>query len=226
MWRGVELGGYNEVGEWIGGFLGNVPAIGSEVDARQRRVWAFWLAAVGMVVAAGVSELVMGRSFLSKSGAIKFWVWGNNGPEMSQQVADFYSITHMWHGVFFYGVIWLVCRWRRWRFDARWAALWAVFLEAAWEVFENTPYTIGRFRAGTAAVGYTGDTVLNSVFDIVFCMLGFWIARALPVWATVLVVVVFEVALAFLVRDNLTLSTLMLIYPIESIKQWQMGGGG
>jgi len=163
----------------------------------------------------------MGRSFFSKSGIIKLWVNQTNGPETSQQVADWYSITHMLHGIALYFLIWLVAR-RKWRLG--FCMLLAIAAEAAWEIFENCPYTINRFRAATAADGYYGDSILNSFFDSIFSLAGFFLARYLPAWATILFIVITEVGLALAVRDNLTLNIIMLIHPFESIKHWQMGG--
>jgi len=98
----------------------------------------------------------------------------------------------------------------------------AVALEAAWEVFENTPFVINRYRAATIALDYYGDSVLNSVSDIAAMMLGFWLARRLPVWVAVTLVVVLEVFVAAMIRDNLTLNILMLLHPVDAVRQWQM----
>src|SRR5262249_52337057 len=114
---------------------------------------------------------------------------------------------------------WLVAR--RTSIAARFFA--AVVFESAWEVFENTPFVIERYRAATISLDYYGDSIVNSMSDIAAMMVGFWIARQLPVWAAVALIVILEVTVASIIRDNLTLNILMLIHPVESIKQWQMG---
>ena len=100
----------------------------------------------------------------------------------------------------------------------------AVLLEATWEVFENTPFVIDRYRAATISLDYYGDSIINSMSDIVSMMVGFWIARRVPVWISVGLVIVLEVMVALIIRDNLTLNILMLIHPFEAIKRWQLGG--
>jgi hypothetical protein len=99
-----------------------------------------------------------------------------------------------------------------------------VLLEAAWEVLENTPLVIDRYRAATISLDCFGDSVINSTADIVSIMFGFWIARSAPVWLGVGLVIVLEVLVALIIRDNLTLNILMLIHPFEAIKRWQLGG--
>jgi hypothetical protein len=100
----------------------------------------------------------------------------------------------------------------------------AVLLEAAWEVFENTPFVINRYRAATISLDYYGDSIINSLSDIASMMLGFWIARQAPAWVSIGVVIVLEVVVVLIIRDNLTLNILMLIHPFEAIKRWQLGG--
>ena len=100
----------------------------------------------------------------------------------------------------------------------------ATALEAAWEVLENSPVIIERYRAATMAVGYTGDSVLNSAADIGCMIVGFALARRLPVWATAALAVGFELFTLCAIRDNLTLNVVMLFWPLEAIRQWQAGG--
>jgi hypothetical protein len=142
-----------------------------------------------------------------------------NSSENSQHVTDWYTFTHVIHGFAFYGLLWLTLG----RLPVGWRLAAAVLLEAIWEVAENTPFVIDRYRAATIALDYYGDSILNSVSDIAAMMSGFFIARRLPVWASVVLVVSLEVFAVLVIRDNLTLNIVMLLYPIDAIRQWQTG---
>ena len=102
-----------------------------------------------------------------------------------------------------------------------WRAVGSIFIEAAWEIVENSPWIIDRYREATIAAGYTGDSVLNSVFDVLWMLVGFWLALRLPVWVTVLLAIAMELVALAVIRDNLTLNVLMLVWPVDAIREWQ-----
>lgn len=172
-----------------------------------------------IVACAAAILLAMGRHPFVQSGRIKLWTSDAWGPENSQQLLDPYSFTHVIHGVLLYALLRLLLP----QLTVTTRALLALAAEASWEVFENTDMVINRYRAATLALGYYGDSVFNSVGDILMCAAGFALAARLPVRATVLMTIVFELVLLVWIRDNLTLNLLMLAYPIDAIKQWQIG---
>lgn len=159
----------------------------------------------------------MGRVPICECGYIKLFEPGVNSPGNSQHLADWYTPSHIIHGFLFYGFGWLVLR--RASLPERLAL--AVFIEAAWEIAENSPLIIDRYRNATMALGYSGDSILNSAMDTVFMALGFLFAARMPVWLTVTIAIVFELFTGWLIRDNLTLNVLMLVWPVEAVKAWQ-----
>lgn len=170
-----------------------------------------------VIVAAAAILLTMGRNPVCTCGRID--LWGPVGPTQSQMLLDWYSASHVVHGFIFYWILWLVAR----RAPVETRFLLALIVETAWEVVENTPMVINRYREATAALGYTGDSVINSLADIAMMVLGFLAARRLPIWATIVLLLVLELVPLAAIRDNLTLNVLMLLAPVEAIKAWQAG---
>lgn len=173
-----------------------------------------------IIASAGFLELKMGRTPIFKYGPVRFWSGDINSNQNSQQLADPYSFTHITHGVLFYA---LLSVGPAGRLPLGFRAVIATALESAWEVFENTDFVINRYRAATISLDYYGDSVINSIFDIMAALFGFWLASRLSWPATIAVVILLEVILALWIRDSLLLNIIMLIYPLEAIKKWQMG---
>jgi hypothetical protein len=181
-----------------------------------RRLLVFALA---ILAAAAALLLAMGRHPICTCGSVSLWVGQRDSAQTSQMLADWYSLSHIVHGLIFYALLRLTAP----RLAVEWRFLIALFIEAAWEVAENTPMVIDRYRETTAALGYTGDSVINSLSDIVMMGVGFLLARKLPLWAAVAALVMLEVVPLFVIRDNLTLNLIALIAPNPSIQAWQAG---
>jgi hypothetical protein len=174
---------------------------------------------IGLLIlaAAAVILYAMGRNPLCTCGRID--LWGPVGPTQSQMLADWYSFSHVVHGFLFYALLkWAAPAWPSgWRFAT------AMAIEAAWEVLENTPMIIDRYREATAALGYEGDSILNSLADIAMMAVGFLLARKLPVWTSIAIMVALELIPLFIIRDNLTLNVWMLLAPTDWLRDWQTG---
>ncbi len=175
------------------------------------------LICVGIVLVAACALLMMGRVPWCTCGEVWLWSGDVNSSNNSQHISDPYTLTHITHGIGFYGLFALVAP--EWSLGARLVG--TVLAESTWEVLENTSFVIERYRATTISLNYYGDGVINSIGDILACIIGFFIASRLPRWASALGVIVLEVMLALWIRDSLLLNIIMLIYPIQVVKVWQ-----
>jgi hypothetical protein len=180
----------------------------------------YWLIALVLAFFAAAILLWMGRPLICVCGEVKLWVGEVHGPDNSQHLADWYTPSHIIHGFLFYGLGWLFLR----RNPPGDRLLAAILIEGAWEILENSQWVIDRYRESTMALGYTGDSVLNSLADMIWMIIGFGIARRLPVWATVAIALAFEILTLVVIRDNLALNVLMLVAPVEAISNWQAAG--
>lgn len=195
--------------------------------APRRRVGgaAVWtLAALAVMAGFAVALLAMGRSAICPCGHVELWHGAANDGGTSQHVSDWYSLSHVIHGFLFYGAAHLVGRLRGRPLGFGLAIVLAIAVEGGWELLENSRLIIDRYRETTASDLYAGDSVLNSMADIAFMALGFVVARLAPVWAVVAAAIGMELLALYVIRDNLTLNVLMIVWPLEAVKDWQAAG--
>jgi hypothetical protein len=189
------------------------------IQLPQQKNYPHW--AIPATIASAIAILRwQGRDWFCACGKIQFWIADAQSSHTSQHLFDPYSFSHVQHGlVLFFFVAWAVKKW-----SWKWQLWLAIGLEAGWEILENTPMVINRYREATAALGYTGDSILNSMGDILSCAAGFMIARRLGWNATWVLFAAIEALMLVTIRDSLLLNVLMLVWPLEFIKTWQMAG--
>ncbi len=174
----------------------------------------------GLITLAGLVWLYLaGRNLICPCGTVRLWDGWPAPGESSQHLFDWYSLSHVIHGILFYGLLWLVAR----RLSFGWRLALATALEVVWEVVENSATVIEHYRTNTVSVDYNGDSVVNTLADIVAMWLGFCLARVFPVWLSVVTILVLEIVALMAVRDGLALNILSFVWPMESIVEWQAG---
>jgi uncharacterized membrane protein YjdF len=175
------------------------------------------LIALALIALQAAALYTLGRVPVCSCGSIKLWQSTVNSSENSQHIFDWYTPSHVAHGFIFYLALWFLFP----KAPVMLRLAVAVGIEAAWEIIENTPWIIERYRSGTISLSYYGDSILNSVTDTLAMMVGFLLASRLPVALSIALVIVFELFTAYWIRDNLTLNVVMLLYPLDAIRDWQ-----
>ena len=180
-------------------------------------LWVTIAIIILVIIFTALIEHYLGRILICKCNYVMLWYNNANGSGNSQHIFDWYSLSHVVHGILFFALLWLFAR----KLPVKTRLILAVVIECAWEIFENSPFLIDRYRTATFALDYYGDSIINSIFDVFSMMIGFLLAYRLKKWQSIVLIIILEIFVFFMIRDNLTLNIINLTYPIESIKNFQ-----
>ena len=179
-----------------------------------------WVCIFILFVIAAITLNFQGRVWWCEAGDYVPWSWEIWSRHNSQHLIDPYTFTHILHGVAEFWIISLIFR----KVPLAWRLAIAVGIEGTWEVVENTNTVIQRYREATISLDYYGDSIINSISDMISCATGFLIAYKIRFWRSLALFLLTEIVLILCIRDSLLINILMLFYPIEALKAWQAGG--
>ncbi len=179
--------------------------------------WVTIVIVIMIILLLGLIEYSAGRLIICKCGYVSLWYNNANGSGNSQHLFDWYSLSHIIHGIIFFLILSLLFK----KMSLRTKLIIAMIIECFWEGLENSPIIINRYRTATFSLDYIGDSIINSIFDVISMIVGFILAFKLKKWHIIALVIFMELFTLYMIRDNLTLNIINLIYPIELIKNWQ-----